>query len=67
MHKLSLTMADARLIAAAPEMFEALKVAYELIDRAARQCDTPACWSFDERDNAREMLSAALSRAGEAA
>jgi hypothetical protein len=43
------------------EIHDALVAAQALIERASRQCQTPACWSFAERDGAREKLSSAIS------
>jgi hypothetical protein len=43
------------------EIHDALVAAQALIDKASRRTQTPACWSFAERDDAREKLSSAIS------
>ena len=48
------------LVAALPATINALSETHELVDRVGRQAETPICWSFHERDTARENGRLAL-------
>jgi hypothetical protein len=44
------------------KMAQALTLNAALVERAGQRCETPASWSFDERDTAREAAQNVLGQ-----